>query len=563
MENELEERSSLESILEYGQLLWHWAWLLALAALLTGAATYYVASRQPPVYASRTKVVVIAGSSSIYDTNASTYYSQSLAEVYSQTMTSTSILDKVSERLGYPVNSSISVTQLEYKPIIDILVQDADPQVAADVANTLFAVFSEKVLNDQTSKYSGLRADIESDIAEVDRQLEVINEKLANLSIKFSDIDAAQRKAEESRNVGVVPAIVPTKDPADIAEQARLQLAQSQYQNTRYSLYSNLQQLKYTESLAKNSIDQLNPAIPNMTPVRPQPMRSAMLASLVGLLIAAAVVFLVAFLQDEIHDPEEITRKWGIPVLGMISSYNYHQSPLVTLSQPRSPVSEAFRSLRTSLQYSGVDNPLRTLLITSATPSEGKTSISANLATVMAQSERNVMVLDCDLRRPRIHKVFQVSNRIGLSDYFIRTSDRMDGVIKKTENPRVSVITSGSLPPNPSELLNSTRMNEVIDLLSQHFDHIVLDTPPLLAVTDALVLAPRVDGVILVIDPKRSKRAAVKHAIGQLKSVNANLLGVVLNNIKSKNSRYYYNKNYYYDSEHKKIIDRPTESTNL
>jgi capsular exopolysaccharide synthesis family protein len=172
--------------------------------------------------------------------------------------------------------------------------------------------------------------------------------------------------------------------------------------------------------------------------------------------------------------------------------------------------------------------------------------VVANLATVMAQNSKEVVVVDSDLRRPRIHKIFSLSNRIGLSDYFIRPSDQMAGVMKSSKVKGLSVITSGSLPPNPSELLNTTKMVEVIKKLGTHFDIVILDTPPLLAVTDALVLAPRVDGVILVIDPVKTKRGALRHAIEQLQQVKANLLGVVLNNVRINRSQYYYNRNYYY-----------------
>jgi capsular exopolysaccharide synthesis family protein len=204
---------------------------------------------------------------------------------------------------------------------------------------------------------------------------------------------------------------------------------------------------------------------------------------------------------------------------------------------------------------------LNSLVVTSASPSDGKTSVVANLATVLAQNEKKVVIIDSDLRRPRIHKVFALSNRLGLSDYFIRSSENLSGVVKKTGTEGLCVITSGSLPPNPSELLNSAKMTEVLKLLASRFNQVILDTPPLLAVTDALVLAPRVDGVILVIDPTKTKRGALRHALEQLQSVNANLLGVVLNNVKIKRSNYYYNRNYYYGKQYGKVSEQVNDQT--
>ena len=281
------------------------------------------------------------------------------------------------------------------------------------------------------------------------------------------------------------------------------------------------------------------------------------MAALVGFMLSAGVVFLVGFLQDEIRDPSEITRNWGVPIIGVISNFDASDEPIITLSKPRMPVSEAFRSLRTNLQFSGIDAPLKTLLITSASPSDGKSSVAANLATVIAQGDKEVVVVDSDMRRPTIHKVFKLSNRLGLSDYFIRPADKMSGVVKKTTVNNLSIITSGSLPPNPSELLSSTKMRDVISLLGKHFDMVILDSPPLLAVTDALILTKSVDGVILVIDPKKTKRAAIRQAVEQLQRVDARILGVVLNNIKIKRSSYYYSRDYYYSKHYGRVGNEP------
>jgi non-specific protein-tyrosine kinase len=271
-----------------------------------------------------------------------------------------------------------------------------------------------------------------------------------------------------------------------------------------------------------------------------------MLAAVVGLMIAAGIIFLIEFLDDTIRDPQEITRRWGIPVLGMIVSYKSSSGEaLVTVKHPRSPISEAFRSLRTNLQFAGIDTPIRTLLVTSPSPSDGKTTIVANLASVIAQSGRSVVIVDADLRRPRIHKMFQLSNRVGLTDQFIRTQDRFDGSLKSTEVANLHAITSGNLPPNPSELLSSGRMSEVLNLLHDQFNTVILDSPPILLVTDAMVLAQRVDGVLLVVKPSVTKWAALRQSIEQLQHVKANLLGIVVNDVNIGRSRYYYYRGYY------------------
>ena len=550
MENELEERSILESILDYAQTLWRWAWLLLLVAIASGAVAYYLTNQKPRVFEANTRAVVnVVTGSDYYDAYSASYGAQRLAETYAQTMITPELLQSVSERLGYEVTGKITVTPVENSPIFTIVVTDSDPQKAADTANMVLTTFSEKVMTDQSSRYTDLKQGLEEEIARIDQSLTDINERLAVLQIKEAELAEAEKRAAQMVAEGLEPIEV-VRDPNDYVARAQLELAQSQYQSTRSSLFYNLQQIKLTEVQSATTISQIDKAVANAEPIQPQPMKSAGLAAVVGLIAAGGIVFLIAFLQDEVRDPEEFSRRWGVPVVGVITHYPYNQDQLITVAKPRMPVSEAFRSLRTNLQFSGIDTPLKTVLVTSASPSDGKSSIVANLATVIAQSEKNVVVMDADMRRPTLHKLFKLSNRIGLSDYFIRTPEKMTGVVKKTRVNGLNIITSGSLPPNPSELLSSSKMQDVLSLLEKHFDMVLLDSPPLLAVTDALILAKSVNGVLLVVDPKKTKRGAIRQAIEQLQRLDTRLLGVVLNNIKVKRSSYYYNRDYYYSKQY-------------
>ncbi len=549
LDMDTEERSSLESVLEYMQILWHWTWLLILAAILAGGVAYYITNQQQRVYQATTLVQVNAASGISIDTYTSLYLGQQLATTYTSTMLTRPVMDAVSIRLGFAVGvGQVSVQTISNTSLIKVTVTDENPEKAALIANTLVAVFSEQVLSDQTSRYKDLKSSLETELSNLDHQIDLTQQKLSEVITKMESVSSSD------------PSIEPTVDPADVLAKSQYENIISQYQQSRSYIVQTYQQLKLAEAQATSSLIQKDPAIAVYDPVQPQPLKSGMLAAVVGFMLAAGVIFLIAFLQDEIRDPEEITRKWGVPVLGLITSYKPGGNPIITVAQPRAPVSEAYRSVRTNLQFSGVDKPMRTILITSASPSDGKTSVVANLSTVMAHNNKEVVVIDCDLRRPTIHKIFGLTNRLGLSDYFIRTTDRLIGVVKKTNTKGLSVITSGSLPPNPSELLNSSKMMDIISFLGTHFDTMILDTPPLLAVTDALVLAPRVDGVILVMDPTKTKRGAIRHAIEQLNRVNANLLGVVLNNIKVKRSQYYYNRNYYYGKRYGKAANDLAEN---
>jgi non-specific protein-tyrosine kinase len=205
---------------------------------------------------------------------------------------------------------------------------------------------------------------------------------------------------------------------------------------------------------------------------------------------------------------------------------------LITYSNPRSPVAEAYRQLRTNIQFSSLDNPIHTLLVTSTNPEEGKSTTLANLAITIAQSNKSVILVDCDLRRPSVHEIFGLRNTAGLTSMVIDDGPPLEDVLQDSGIPNLRIVTSGPLPPNPSELLGSHRMEEIVAKLRGEADYVLFDTPPIIAVTDAAVMASKVDGVILVIRAGRTKRDLAQKAKALLDKVNANLIGVVLNNVK-------------------------------
>jgi capsular exopolysaccharide synthesis family protein len=220
---------------------------------------------------------------------------------------------------------------------------------------------------------------------------------------------------------------------------------------------------------------------------------------------------------------------------------NNRPSALVTLSNPRSSVSEAYRTLRTNIEFSSFDKPLRTLLITSAGPEEGKSTTLANLAVAMAQGGRRVIIVDCDLRRPSQHTIFDLRNERGLTSLMIADADLENPPLQETSQAGLQLLAAGPLPPNPAEMLGSKRMQEVIKRLAARADNVIFDAPPILAVTDAAVLATRVDGVLLVVNAGGTKRDHMQKAHALLKKVNAPLIGVVMNNVSSDDmlNRYY------------------------
>lgn len=214
---------------------------------------------------------------------------------------------------------------------------------------------------------------------------------------------------------------------------------------------------------------------------------------------------------------------------------------LVTLSDPRSPAAEAYRSLRTNLEFSSLDEPLRTMVVTSPAPEAGKSTTLANLAVTLAQAGRQVILVDCDLRRPSLHEIFGISNSTGLTSVIL--DDTTSALpLRETGVAGLRLLTSGPLPPNPAELLGSRRMADLIRSLCEQADMVLFDAPPVIAVTDAAILASQVDGVLLVLKAGVTRREHAQRARAALDKVNARLVGTVLNNVKLDTSLYGYYK---------------------
>ena len=220
----------------------------------------------------------------------------------------------------------------------------------------------------------------------------------------------------------------------------------------------------------------------------------------------------------------------------------------VVEKKPKSIVSEAYRTLRTNIQYSSFDKQIKTIVITSAEAAEGKSTVSGNLALSFAQNEKKVIIVDCDLRKPSEHKKFKISNLIGLSEVLIG-KERLEKVIQK-HNENLDILPSGKIPPNPSEMLSSSAMTNLIEKLKEEYDMVILDSAPLQAVTDAQILSTKADGTILVIRAQRTNREAVIEAKNLLTKVGANIIGTVLHAVENTRGKYYY---YYGSSDEKKV----------
>ncbi len=351
---------------------------------------------------------------------------------------------------------------------------------------------------------------------------------------------------------------------------ARLQREATVNDNIYVMLREKYEENRIAEAGQIGSVRIVDRALPPEDPVSPKKKMNLLLGILVGLGLGVGLTIIREYLDTSLKTIEDIERL-GFPVLGSIpyiSSQRIETHPkklngeiqriesrLITHFAPKSPISEAYRTLRTNIQYTKIDRPIRTVLVTSSNPGEGKSTSVANIAITFAQMGAKTLLIDTDLRRPVLHAIFNHPRTEGLTNVLVGNIDLKNG-IKPTHIDNLSLLCSGTLPPNPSELLASSVMEKLLEKASAQFDILLFDSPPVIAVTDAAVLATKLDGVVLVTKSGETNKDAIMRSRVLLENVNAKIFGVLVNGVNIDNmygSTYYYYQYYYYgDGKHKK-----------
>jgi capsular exopolysaccharide synthesis family protein len=276
-------------------------------------------------------------------------------------------------------------------------------------------------------------------------------------------------------------------------------------------------------------------------------------AAALGILLGFGLVFLLDFLDNTVKSPEDLEALLRVPFLGLVPETAEAGDPNLhgfhILQHPRSALAECCRAIRTNVLFSSPEREIHTLLVTSSGSQEGKSTVSINMSITMALGGNRVILVDTDLRRPRLHKAFKLASDVGLSTAIVGQAS-LEAIIRPTDVPNLSVIPCGPLPPNPAELLHTTRFKELLGQLHERFDLVVFDSPPLITVTDAAVLSTYADGVLMVARASNTTREMLKHARRQLADVNARMLGCVMNRIDLRRRQYGYNGAYYYGSQY-------------
>jgi non-specific protein-tyrosine kinase len=523
---------------QYFDAIKKWWWLLVASTLVATVSGYIGVSRMPRIYQATTTVMVGQGLQSANPNSQDLYISQQLAQTYREMVARQPILSGAAEMLGLPYvprTEDVNAWLVAGTNLMGIAVRDTDPERARALADAIAQELIRQTPNE---------------IAEDQARQEFVRAQLKQLE---ADIQATEDEivAENAKLAAANSARAIQQFEANIAA---MQDKLAAYQATYGSLLGSV------EGRA-NYISVFEPASTPTAPISPNVLQTVLMAAAIGLALAAGGALLIEFLDDTVKTPDDVKRAANLPTLGSVARLENGAaaSNLIAVHDPLSPVTEAYRAVRTSIRVSSVDKPLRTLVVTSSQPSEGKTTLVANLGVVMAQAGNRVVLVDTDLRRSALHKKFDVPNREGLTNALLEDEPVPGSWLRETEVDNLRVLTSGPLPPNPSELLGSQKMRRLIERLKDEADVVLFDTPPILFVTDAAVLAMETDGVLLLAASGRIRRATVLQAAQRLQQLGATIVGVVLNFVPAHRPKGYYYYRYYQGQDEKGEAVAPSE----
>ncbi|MGQ9787432.1 MAG: polysaccharide biosynthesis tyrosine autokinase [Anaerolineae bacterium] len=517
---------------QYFTVVWKWLWLIVLAGAVAGGSAYVSSQSMPRIYQSTTTIMV--GQKVIQSPNVTSqdiFISQQLAQTYVQMATRQPILQATIEALGLKedwmaLRERVNASLVQGTALVQISVLDTSPEWAVAIANE---IARQMILQSPTAPEDAQRnkhrAFVERQIADLQAKIEAAQQQVADLEKQLGEAFSARQIQDLQGQINVL---------------------QNQI-STWHGNYAQL--LNFIEGGAPNYLTVIEPAQLPTEPVSPRTAMNVMLATSIGILLALGAAFLLEYLDDTIKLPDDLMAATGLTPLASITRMRGegYENKLVTARHPRSSIAEAYRTLRTNIQFSTLDKPARTLLVTSPGSLEGKSVTSANLAVSMAQAGLKTVLVDADLRRPAQHKIFGLPNQQGLTNALLQPGEPSpDGHLQATQIENLRILTSGPIPPNPSELLGSARMQALLQKLKEENDVVIFDSPPVLVVTDASVLATRVDGVVMVTDSGHTRRDMVVRAQDALRKVGANLLGGVVNRLSARSGGYYQYYYYYY-----------------
>ena len=514
---------------------------ITLMALLTAIVAFTFSNLQKPVYrASADLLLQSRRSEQIVDPDSQRTPDRTRLQTELQILKSRMVRDQVTERLGGRV-PSISVQVVGETDVLQIAAESTDRREAVTVVNTYADTYI-------AARRQQLIDDLLAAGEDVRERAAAIEQQLVALDGPINDLEA-QIAAVEGRLTGTDTAAVrqATADRARLGQELTVKRRQAQtLQDQKNQFDEQLQQLQLASNLTETGGAQVISRAETPTdPVRPKPIRNAILGLMLGAMLGVALAFVRDRADNTVRTELDLeTATQGLRVLATIPTVpgwrRRGSTRVVSVTEPTSRAAESYRALRTSLEFLGREYTTRVVQLTSPGPGEGKTATVANLAVALAQTGRRVTVVCCDLRRPRLHEFFGVSNEVGLSSVVLGQVPLSAALVRLQNLGRIAVLPSGPPPSNPSELLASRRAAELLKALADASDIVLIDSAPVLPVTDAVVLARMVDATILVSSARKTTTSQIRRAVERLRQVDAPLAGAVLNQFDTADGEYYY-----------------------
>jgi polysaccharide biosynthesis transport protein len=521
------------------KVLLKWWWLLLGAMLLAGISSYFAVSQQAPVYQARAVLMLGRAFENPNPSGNELNLGQQLAPTYASIANMSVVRQETMAALGLNWLPSYRAQALPNSQLIEIVVTDTSPQRAQAVANELA---NQLILQSPTAprpEEQEREAFVDEQLASLQSNIEETQETLAARRLELESAFSARDIERLEREI------------ATLEEKYRT------LQGNFAALLAN------TRGGAINTISVIEPASLPGRPIGPASAMTVVTAAAIGLVLAAAAALFLDYLDDTVRTEADVAAITDLPVLPGIPDFNEAQEGrrLVMRTDPLSLTAETFRALHTAIRAHGDEQGLQTLLITSPRPNEGKSLISANLALTMVQGGYRVLLIDADLRRPMQHKLFGFSNERGLANMLqpwalkaepAEIVARAKDLIRPTGEPGLFLLTSGQQKDAYAGTFSFRTVRAILAALSQQFDHVILDSPPLLALADAVVLSSQVDNVLLIASAGSIRRGDLREAIKRLRETTPHILGIALNRLDPSKNNYY---SYYDDYEIQEVSE--------
>lgn len=502
-----------------------WAILIVAVTLASALASYGISQVITPVYQASGTLLVLAAPQQQGQASGVNLSAGQVTSTYAALITARPLIQRVINEVGIAATPQELVKRISATPdrdaeIIQVEGHDTDAKRAAEIVNTLMTDFVADVSDKNQRRIDKAGSAIKQQINQIEQDLSDYQQKLVS----------AQRSKQ---------------DTTALSDHIQAQNAVLTQLTTIYSSFS------ATQVQNLDNVSQVSSAIVPDSPASPRTAVNTVLGGLLGLILGLAVALAVEFFGQGLRTEEDVRERLGTTLLGLIPVYSSSRVWGPRSRRHHEHVAEAYRRLRTNLRFAAVDRTIRSVVVTSGRLGEGKSCTCANLACALAAAGQRVLLADADMRRPSQHRLFEKPLQGGLSEMLVMGVAAMPSLNgqQATEIANLSVLTSGTIPPNPSELLASTRAGQLIEALEGQHDLVIIDTPPTGAVTDALSMAARASATIIVIEAGKTSARHVRHTIESLRAVGANVIGVVLNKAARRRSSGYYYGYYPYRAE--------------